>query len=175
MKGGKKMKLYYDEIDSPVGPLMLIVNEDGIALRIDFGTKEELDEKINRWLKRYFEEPVVIHDPARLKSIKEELDAYFNEGRQEFTFTYQFYGTDFQKQVWEALFTIPYGETKTYKDIAAAIHNPKAVRAVGGAVNKNPFSIMAPCHRVIGIDGKMVGYGGGLDKKEFLLKHEKHT
>lgn len=169
------MKLYYDEISSPVGPLMLIINEDNIALRIDFGTKKDLDEKINHWLKRYLGEPVLIHNPDKLKAIKEELDAYFTKESQVFTFKYKFYGTDFQKQVWEALFMIPYGETKTYKDIATIINNPKAVRAVGGAVNKNPFSIVAPCHRVIGMNGKMVGYGGGLDKKEFLLKHENYT
>ena len=175
MKGVKKLELYYDEIDSPVGPLILIVNEDNIALRIDFGTKEIVNKKINKWLERYFVEPRWIHDPMKLKAIKKEIDEYFKKDRQVFTFKYQFYGTDFQKQVWQALFSIPYGETKTYKDIATIINNPKAVRAVGGAVNKNPFSIVAPCHRVIGMNGKMVGYGGGLDKKEFLLKHENHT
>ena|SRR5690625_1179132 len=154
------MKLYYDEFDSPIGPLLLIVNEDGIALRIDFGTKENIEEKITKWVNRYFKKPIFIHDQAKLKEIKEELNAYFIKERQTFTFKYKFYGTHFQQQVWEALFTIPYGETKTYKDIAIEINNPKAVRAVGGAVNKNPFSIVAPCHRVIGMNGKMVGYGG---------------
>src|SRR5690625_2818756 len=102
------MKLYYDEMDSPIGPLMLIVNEDNIALRIDFGTKENLDEKIQKWMKRYFGDSRLIHDPVRLKGIKDELYAYFSKERYIFSFPYQFYGTDFQKQVWKALFTIPY-------------------------------------------------------------------
>lgn len=167
------MKLYYDEIDSPIGPLFVVADENNVALRIDFGTKEDVDEKVSKWGTRYFNDPVFIHNPDKVKEVKKELLSYFTKERQGFTFEYKFYGTDFQKQVWEALFTIPYGETKTYKDIAVAIKNPKAVRAVGGAVNKNPFSIVAPCHRVIGMNGKMVGYGGGLAKKEFLLNHEK--
>lgn len=167
------MKLYYDEIDTAIGPLLLIVNGDEIALRIDFGTRADLDEKVNKWGKRYFKNPIFIHNPHKVQKIKDELQDYFRHHRQEFSFAYEFHGTPFQKQVWEALFSIPYGETKSYKDIAAAINNPKAVRAVGGAVNKNPFSIVAPCHRVIGMNGKMVGYGGGLDKKVFLLNHEK--
>lgn len=169
------MNLYYDEIDSPLGPMTLIVDEDDTALRIDFGSHADVVKKISKWMERYFEKPILVYEPSKLKEIKEELVAYFKNERQVFTFKYKFYGTDFQKQVWQALMTISYGETKTYKDIATIIHNPKAVRAVGGAVNKNPFSIMAPCHRVIGMDGKLVGYGGGLDKKEFLLNHENHT
>src|SRR5699024_12473465 len=101
------MKLYYDEIDSPVGPLILIVKEDNIALRIDFGTIEDVNKKINKWLERYFVEPRLIRDPMKLKAIKKELDEYFKKERQVFTFKYQFYGTDFQKQVWHALFSIP--------------------------------------------------------------------
>lgn len=167
------MNLYYDEMDTEVGPLLLIANKDDIALRIDFGTMNDITGKINKWANRYFKNPIFVKSPHKVQKIKEELQAYFTHGCQEFSFQYKFYGTDFQKQVWEALFIIPYGETKTYKDIAVAINNPQAVRAVGGAVNKNPFSIVAPCHRVIGMNGKMVGYGGGLDKKKFLLNHEK--
>ena len=82
-------------------------------------------------------------------------------------------GTEFQQQVWKALCDIPYGETRSYKQIAEAIGNPKAVRAVGMANNRNPLLIVVPCHRVIGANGKLVGYGAGIDKKEFLLKLEK--
>ena len=81
-------------------------------------------------------------------------------------------GTDFQKQVWQALLKIPFGETRSYKQIAEAIGNPKAVRAVGMANNKNPLLIVVPCHRVIGTNGKLVGYAVGLDKKEYLLRLE---
>ena len=82
-------------------------------------------------------------------------------------------GTVFQQQVWKALCDIPYGETRSYKQIAEAIGNPKAVRAVGMANNRNPVLIVVPCHRVIGANGKLVGYGAGIEKKEFLLKLEK--
>ena len=83
-------------------------------------------------------------------------------------------GTEFQKKVWGGLQTIAYGQTCSYKDIAEMIQNPKACRAVGNANNKNPISIIIPCHRVIGADKKLVGYGGGLDKKIWLLNHEEN-
>lgn len=171
--GGEGMKLYYDEIDSPIGPLFLLVNENNVALRIDFGTKNDVNEKMTTWGNRYFNNYVLMKDQNRLRAIKQQIEEYFLKERETFTFDYKFFGTDFQKQVWEALFTIPYGKTNSYKDIAVIVNNPKAVRAIGGAVNKNPMSIMAPCHRVIGADGKMVGFGGGIDKKKFLLNLEK--
>lgn len=101
-----------------------------------------------------------------------ELEEYFESERKEFTFKYEMRGTEFQKKVWSALCDIPYGETRTYKDIAVAIGNQKASRAVGMANNKNPIAIVVPCHRVIGANGKLVGYAGGLDIKEALLKIE---
>ena len=92
--------------------------------------------------------------------------------RREFTIPLEPAGTPFQKQVWEALRTIPYGETRTYGQIAVQIGRPKASRAVGMGNHKNPIAILIPCHRVIGADGSLTGYGGGLDIKEFLLKRE---
>lgn len=166
------MKLHYEEIETEVGPLLLIADDNDIALRIDFGTMEDLDEKVNKWANRYFKHPVFVKSSHQTQKMKEELQSYFAHEQREFSFAYEFYGTPFQKQVWKALFSIPYGETRSYKDIAILIENPKAVRAIGGAVNKNPMSIMAPCHRVIGANGEMVGFGGGLDKKGFLLSHE---
>lgn len=102
-----------------------------------------------------------------------QIMEYFQGTRRTFTFPYELRGTDFQKKVWRALCDIPYGETRTYKEIAAAVGNPKACRAVGMANNKNPIAIAVPCHRVIGADGKLVGYAGGLDMKETLLQLEK--
>ncbi len=102
-----------------------------------------------------------------------QLLEYFEGKRKEFDFPYEMRGTDFQKKVWQALCDIPYGETRSYKDIAIAIGNPKACRAIGLANNKNPISIAVPCHRVIGSNGKLVGYAGGLDMKESLLNMEK--
>lgn len=100
---------------------------------------------------------------------------YLNEKRTSFDFAYKLIGTEFEKKVWEQLLSIPYGETRTYKEIATAIGNPKASRAVGMANNKNPITIVVPCHRVIGTNGKMVGYAGGLDMKKALLNLEKQN
>ncbi len=112
--------------------------------------------------------------PLTQKTIK-ELNEYFSGVRKEFTFPYKLIGTDFQIKVWRALCDIPYGQTRTYKEIAIAIGNEKACRAVGMANNKNPISIAVPCHRVIGANGKLVGYAGGLDMKEKLLLLESGT
>ncbi len=106
------------------------------------------------------------------KTIK-ELNEYFAGKRVNFDIPLHLEGTNFQKQVWSALQTIKYGETKSYKDIALSINNPKALRAVGMANHNNPISIIIPCHRVIGANKKLVGYGGGLAVKEYLLKLEK--
>lgn len=102
-----------------------------------------------------------------------QLDEYLKGERREFELPLKAKGTKFQMSVWDELTKIPYGETRSYKDVAVAINNEKAVRAVGNANNKNPISIFIPCHRVIGANGKLVGYGGGLDIKEILLNLEK--
>ncbi len=104
--------------------------------------------------------------------VAKELEEYFRGERKKFDIEYELEGTEFQKKVWQALLTIPYGETRSYKDIAIAVGNPKASRAVGMANNKNHIAIIVPCHRVIGSNGKLVGYAGGLDVKEALLRVE---
>ena len=101
-------------------------------------------------------------------NVKKQLDEYFAGSRKEFDIPLKLYGTEFQIKVWKALEVIPYGETKSYKDIAICIDNPKGCRAVGLANNRNPIPIIIPCHRVIGANGKLVGYGGGIDKKSFF-------
>lgn len=117
----------------------------------------------------------VLHDetPLALRECYNQLDQYFKGERNTFTFPYQVEGTDFQKTVWEALTKIPYAETGSYKDIAVSIGNEKAIRAVGSANGKNKLSIVIPCHRVIGSNGKLTGYAGGLWRKDWLLRHEK--
>lgn len=102
-----------------------------------------------------------------------QLDEYFKGVRHEFSFPYIFEGTIFQKTVWNALTGIPYAETGSYKDIAVSIGNEKAIRAVGSANGKNKLSIVIPCHRIIGSNGTLTGYAGGLWRKEWLLNHEK--
>ncbi len=101
-----------------------------------------------------------------------QLCEYFAGKRKHFDVPYTLTGTDFQKKVWQALCEIPYGETRSYKDIAMAVGNDKASRAIGLANNKNPVTIIVPCHRVIGSSGKLVGYAGGLEMKKFLLAME---
>lgn len=101
-----------------------------------------------------------------------EIMEYLDGKRRHFDFPIELHGTDFQKKVWNQLQKIPYGETRTYKEVAEAIGNPKASRAVGMANNKNPIFIVVPCHRVVGSDGKLTGYAGGLDMKAALLELE---
>jgi len=102
-----------------------------------------------------------------------QIQEYLEGKRVDFDFPYELKGTEFQKKVWNALSDIPYGQTRSYKDIAEAVGSPKAYRAVGMANNKNPITIALPCHRVIGANGKLVGYAGGMDMKEYLLELER--
>ena len=115
----------------------------------------------------------ICQETPLIKEACRQLSEYLKGERKIFDLPLNPKGTNFQKCVWRALCDIPYGETRTYKQIAEAIGNPKAVRAVGMANNRNPITIIVPCHRVIGANGKLVGYGGGLEMKEFLLRLEK--
>ncbi|MDE6607001.1 MAG: methylated-DNA--[protein]-cysteine S-methyltransferase [Lachnospiraceae bacterium] len=108
-----------------------------------------------------------------IEEAKRQLEEYFSGRRREFTLPVRLEGTDFQVKVWRALQTIPYGETRSYGDIAKQIGNPKAARAIGNANNKNHILLLVPCHRVIGADGSLVGFGSGLDVKKYLLELEK--
>lgn len=110
--------------------------------------------------------------PGILRDALRQLDQYFRGRRTKFELALRPAGTPFQRDVWKALARISFGETSTYKAVAAAIGRPAAVRAVGAANGGNPISIIIPCHRVIGADGRLTGYGGGLDRKEWLLRHE---
>ena len=152
--------------NSPIGPL-LVAEEDGYIVEISFM------ERDTRPGFRHKAQPSQSPASAPVAATCiEELKAYFAGELQEFTVPLKPKGTDFRQRVWKALMTIPYGQTISYKQLAERIGQPKASRAVGGANNHNPISIIVPCHRVIGANGALVGYGGGLDIKEFLLKHE---
>ncbi len=171
MESRRKSLIYYDEMLSPIGPLVLAATEDGLC-SIDFGTREDNEERLGRRAARFFQNAEWIACADRLKSAKEQLHAYFQGSREPFSIRMDLRGTQFQKRVWGALLNVPYGATASYKDIAAAIDSPKAVRAVGGANNRNPIPIIIPCHRIIGASGELVGYGGGLHVKKFLLQLE---
>ncbi|WP_058306541.1 methylated-DNA--[protein]-cysteine S-methyltransferase [Gracilibacillus massiliensis] len=165
--------MYYIEYESPIG-LLTLVNQDNYLIRTEFGSFQDKHKKITEWLSKNKLPIELKKDNEPFHDIIEELDDYFQQKRKTFTIPYKFYGTPFQQKVWEALASqVPYGTTCSYQDIAQIVGSPKAVRAVGGANNQNPISIIVPCHRVIGKNGKLVGYGGGLDKKEFLLELER--
>ncbi len=166
------LNLYYGEIKTPIGTMLAVSDGEGLV-RIDYGGFSQNEESLIKWTKRFLENVQLTHAEDKVSHVNKQLNEYFRKERVEFDFEYSFYGTDFQKNVWQVLVDeLPFGKVKSYKEIAIAIGNPRAVRAVGGAVNKNPFSIVVPCHRVMGADGKLIGYNGGLDKKEYLLKHE---
>lgn len=167
-------ELAYWEIDTPVGTITLI-RRDNSLVRLDFGTYQNKKEQIEKWVKKHSLSKALFQTEKGFEPIIKQLEEYFNGERQHFSINYYFYGTEFQQKVWDALTRIPYGETCSYSDIATRIGVPRAVRAVGGANNKNPLSIIVPCHRVIGKDGKMVGYGGGVERKEYLLAFEKQN
>ena len=157
------MQLSYCYMASPVGQLKLVANEQAlVAILWD----NENPKRVR--LAELIED---VSHPILLNT-QQQLIEYFSGQRKVFDIPLDFEGTDFQKQVWSALLTIPYGETRSYKQIAQQLGNEKAVRAVGAANGKNPISIIAPCHRVIGSGGALVGFAGGLDKKEILLRLE---
>jgi methylated-DNA-[protein]-cysteine S-methyltransferase len=155
----------YSIMDSPVGSLYLIVQNDHLKA-ITWGAQDFARIKMDPSIELAPQNPL-------LRETEKQLHAYFSGTLCNFDLPLDADGTAFQKQVWDALTTIPYGETRSYAQIATQIDNPKAVRAVGMTNSKNPISIIVPCHRVIGANGTLTGYAGGLDKKTFLLDLEK--
>jgi O-6-methylguanine DNA methyltransferase len=154
--------LFYSEISSPVGPLTLIASESALV-RLEFGRSLPKMPRTTR----------LIESPESTAKYTAQLEEYFAGERKQFTLPLDLRGTDFQKQCWRALLTIPYGETRTYRDMAHAIGRPLAFRAVGMANHDNPIAIIVPCHRVIASDGTLGGYGGGLPVKRWLLDLER--
>ncbi len=150
-------KLHYE---SPIGVIEIIGTDEAIS-SIMFTDGDLVPNEAQE------------ETPEFLVDCFDQLDQYFKGKRHQFTFPYSFEGTEFQKTVWNALTEIPCAETVSYKDIAVSIGNEKAVRAVGTANGKNKLSIVIPCHRIIGSNGKLTGYAGGLWRKEWLLQHEK--
>jgi methylated-DNA-[protein]-cysteine S-methyltransferase len=154
---------FYKTMPSPVGLLTLVANAHGLAAVL-----WENDDPKRVHLSPLLEET---SHPVLLEA-ERQLHDYFNGKREKFSLMLDFTGTEFQRKVWDALLTIPFGETRSYAQIAEQIGNPNAVRAVGAANGKNPISIIAPCHRVIGSNGKLTGFAGGMEAKAFLLKLE---
>jgi methylated-DNA-[protein]-cysteine S-methyltransferase len=158
------MTYYFKEMKSPVGVLKLVASNKGLVAIL------WENDKPNRVP---FKSLMEKSDHPILKETETQLNAYFAGKLEKFSLPLDASGTEFQKQVWNALLTIPFGQTRSYKQIAEKIGNPKAIRAVGAANGRNPISIVVPCHRVIGADGKLTGFAGGLATKKFLLDVEK--
>jgi methylated-DNA-[protein]-cysteine S-methyltransferase len=160
----REQKRYvYKWVDSPVGRLKLVASDEGLAA-ILWGNDRPRRVRLD----------LAAEDPchAVLVDAERQLEEYFGGQRRTFSLTLDPAGTPFQRKVWNALLTIPFGETRSYREIANEIGNPSATRAVGAANGRNPLSIVAPCHRVIGSTGKLTGFAGGLDTKAYLLALE---
>ncbi|MCZ8514138.1 methylated-DNA--[protein]-cysteine S-methyltransferase [Paenibacillus filicis] len=169
------MSIRYDELATPIGALVLASSgsKPGQGLcHIEFGGFKETSDRLTAWSERWYGTREWLRDPQPLAAAAEQLTAYFAGSLDRFDLALDLQGTPFQRKVWTALLEVPFGEACSYKDIGIRIGSPKAVRAIGGANNRNPVPIIVPCHRVIGADGSMVGYGGGLSIKTFLLQHE---
>ena len=156
-------------LQSPLGPYLLVSSHQGLVM---LEPEEHGQDRLARWER----------DGARISEggphnrvAMQELEEYFSARREKFTVPLDLRGTSFQQAVWAALRAIPYGQTRSYSDIARAVGRPTARRAVGAANGRNPVSIIVPCHRVIGAGGDLVGYGGGLDRKQALLALETAT
>ena len=163
--------LTYTRITTPLGPMMAVASENGICI-LEFTDRRMLETELKD-IRRHFRSNILPGNSKFFEHLKIQLEEYFNGTRKEFDIPLETPGTDFRKQVWKILQTIPYGETRSYKAQAAALGNTNAVRAVANANGANRISIIIPCHRVIGEDGKLTGYGGGLWRKSWLLNHEK--
>lgn len=167
-----KPYIFFGEADSPIGPLTIVSTSKGVC-KIEFGGIDETITNIQVWVKKHFLKSEMVREDEQIKFIAGQLDDYFNGIRFSFDVPLDLHGTPFQKKVWDALGRIPHGETRSYKEVAESMNAVKAVRAIGNANNKNPLPILIPCHRVIGSNGSLVGYGGGLKRKQYLLDIEK--
>jgi methylated-DNA-[protein]-cysteine S-methyltransferase len=159
------MSAWRTTLASPVGPLLLAADRDGALTHLWF---ELPGGSPPPWAGAR-------PDPAPFAAVRAQLEEYFAGGREAFDLPLAPRGTPFQLAAWEALRGIPYGERRTYAAQAAAIGRPRAVRAVGAANGRNPISIVVPCHRVVGAAGALTGYGGGLERKSWLLRHEQRA
>ena len=157
------MTTYYTRIESPIEPLLLA--SDGESLTSLFMVTQRHGP--------FFSETWIRDDNAKpFAEARRQMEAYFAGELTEFDLPLNMTGTEFQKTVWRELLNIPFGVTISYGELAERVGNPSASRAVGAANGRNPISIIVPCHRVIGSNGKLTGYGGGIERKEWLLAHE---
>lgn len=161
--------LTLDRVETPLGQVLLVTDPDGAVRALDFA---DFQPRMMRLLDRHAPRAVLTEGPAPA-AVRSAVEAYFGGDMRAFDkVTVKTRGTDFQRTVWDALRGIPAGETRSYGQLAAAIGAPRAVRAAGLANGQNPVAVIVPCHRVIGGDGSLTGYAGGLERKRWLLAHE---
>lgn len=172
-KARSKQVINIMRMETPLGPMYACATELGICM-LEFVDRRMLETEFNE-LTKYMNAVVLPGNNPHLTQLKKELGEYFEGKRQRFTVPLNTPGTEFQKKVWDKLLKIPFGKTVSYKKQAIALHNPEAVRAVANANGRNRVSIVIPCHRVIGEDGSLTGYGGGLWRKKWLLDFEKNV
>jgi AraC family transcriptional regulator of adaptative response/methylated-DNA-[protein]-cysteine methyltransferase len=159
------------KIETPLGEMTAGAVDEGICL-LEFSDRRMLKTEYKD-LTRYFRKTIQEGDNPNFINLREQLKEYFEGSRKEFTVPLVTPGTDFQKAVWKELMNIPYGSTRSYLEQSIALGKPESIRAVANANGMNRISIIIPCHRVIGSDGNLTGYGGGLKRKKWLLDHEK--
>jgi methylated-DNA-[protein]-cysteine S-methyltransferase len=160
----EKVMIYFTTYESPIQTLQLVSDGQSLIGLYMMSEKHSLQQQSD-WV----EDDAI----APFPETKQQLNEYFAGTLTEFDLPIQLHGTEFQQKVWEVLKTIPYGTTMSYGELAKQLNQPNASRAVGLANGKNPVSIVVPCHRVIGANGKLTGYGGGIERKQWLLSHER--
>jgi AraC family transcriptional regulator of adaptative response/methylated-DNA-[protein]-cysteine methyltransferase len=166
----RESSIWVNRVATPLGSMIMGVSDQGLCL-LEFAERRMLDTQLKR-LRQRMGRVFLPGDHPLMQQVKSELDAYFEGSLRHFSVPLQAPGTAFQESVWNALLEIPYGEMRSYADIATRISHPDAVRAVGRANGDNRIAIIIPCHRVVGSDGELTGYGGGLWRKEYLLAME---
>lgn len=162
--------LYKLTISTPLSEMIAVASADCLCL-LEFSDRPGLDFEMDLLCKK-LNTQITDKKNEWLLQTERELDAYFQNGKFRFSVPLHLVGTNFERSVWQAVKEIPPGETRTYAQIALAVGKPRAYRAVGRANGSNPVAIIVPCHRLVGSDGKLHGYGGGLWRKEWLLRHE---
>lgn len=165
---GKEV-VYWTKMDAMIGELYIAATDRGLAF---VGSRNGGFDELTKWIGRMVCDAALVENEEKLGEAVVELDQYFRGEREVFQLPVDLRGTDFQKNVWVALEKIPYGQIQSYSDIALGLDKPNAVRAVGSAIGRNPLLIVVPCHRVLGKNGKLTGYRGGMEMKERLLTLE---
>lgn len=165
------MNISKTHIETPLGEMIACATDKGICL-LEFNNRKNIEGQFQKTEKE-LNNIIVEEDNIHFDLLKKELAAYFKRELNQFTVPLDLIGTEFQKKVWQALLTIPYGKTVSYLQQSEAMGNPLSIRAVANANGMNKIAIIVPCHRVIGSNGKLTGYAGGLEKKRWLLNMEK--